>query len=73
MSVRQPVINLNGMTIAHDEIVEITGVDLFGIQNEKLCLRIQKTNAVKLINGKTISLSKSEIERIIHFIYKHDH
>lgn len=73
MSVRQPVIHLNDMTIAHDEIVELTEIELFGTQSEKSCSKTQKANAVKLINGKIIPLSSSEIDRIVHFFHQHDH
>jgi len=70
MSKRQPTIEINDQTIAHDEIVGVIDLKPAASVTDK-----QKTpalNAIKLVDGTIMPLSPQKINRVIKFLYENE-
>lgn len=68
MSSRQPIIEINGLTIARDEIV---GFHDFEERNARETEKTKAARAVELINGKIVPLSRTEMDRVKYFFEKY--
>jgi len=70
MSKRQPTIEIDNQTIAHDEIAGV--IDLKSSLSLEDKQKTPILNAIKLVNGTIIPLSPQKFNRVINFIRENE-